>query len=91
MTDGQAQGEDPIKRGIDELKSIGRELGSRLKDASGDVKEAWEKLQPRIAKADAVATEKTEEMTSEVKHATAAVIDDLKNQLHKLRAKLDDA
>lgn len=91
MTDGQTQSEDPIRRGLDELKTIGRELGSRLKDAGGDVKDAWEKLQPHIAKADEVATQKTDEMTTEVKHATAAVIDDLKSQLQKLRAKLDDA
>lgn len=89
MTDRQTPDEDPIQRGLDELKTIGRELGSRLKDASGDVKEAWQKLQPRIAQADELATEKTGEMTEEVKHATAAVIDDVKEQLQKLRQKLD--
>jgi F0F1-type ATP synthase membrane subunit b/b' len=91
MSDGQTQSEDPIQRGLDELKTIGRELGGRLKDASEDVKQAWEKLQPRIAKADEAATQKTDEMTTEVKHATAAVIDDIKAQLQKLRRKLDDA
>jgi hypothetical protein len=90
MSDGPTQSDDPIKRGLEELKTIGRELGSRIKDAGEDVKEAWEKLQPRIARADETATQKTEEMTSEVKHATAAVIDDIKEQLQKLRRKLDD-
>lgn len=90
MTEPQTQDEDPIARGLDELKSIGRELGARLKDAGSDVKEAWEKLQPRIAKADQIATEKTGEMTDEVKHATTAVIDDIKGQLEKLRRKLDE-
>jgi hypothetical protein len=89
MTDRQTPDEDPIQRGLDELKTIGRELGGRLKDAGEDVREAWQKLQPRIAQADELATEKTDEMTDEVKHATAAVIDDVKQQLQKLRRKLD--
>jgi hypothetical protein len=80
---------DPLHRSLDELKAIGRELGDRLQGAREDVKEAWRKLQPHIAKADQLATEKTEEMTSEVRQATTAVIDDLKVQLQKLRAKLD--
>lgn len=82
--------DDPVQRGLDELKSIGKEIGSRLKDAGEDVKEAWQKLQPRIAKADEFTTRKTDELTEEVQTATTAVIDDLKNQLEKLRAKLNE-
>ena len=81
--------DDPVQRGLDELKSIGREIGGRLKDASEDVKEAWHKLQPRIAKADQVVTEKTDELGDEVQSAATAVIDDLKGQLQKLRDKLN--
>jgi ElaB/YqjD/DUF883 family membrane-anchored ribosome-binding protein len=80
---------DAIHRSLDELRAIGRELGDRLKGAGEDVKQAWQKLQPRIAKVDELATGKTEEMTSEVRQATTAVIDDLKEQLRKLRTKLD--
>lgn len=81
--------DDPVQRGLDEIKAIGREIGGRLKDAGDDVKEAWEKLQPRIAKADEVVTEKTDELGSEVQTAATQVIDDLKSQLQKLRDRID--
>lgn len=85
----QTNSEDPVQRGLDELKSIGKEIGGRLKDAGEDVKDAWQKLQPRIAKADEFTTKKTDELTGEVQVAATAVIDDLKDQLQKLKEKLD--
>ena len=86
----ETKADDPVQRGLDELKTIGREIGGRLKDAGGDVKEAWEKLQPRIAKADEFTTKKTDELTVEVQTAATAVIDDLRGQLQKLRERLDE-
>lgn len=88
MTEANERHDDTLTRSLDELKAIGRELGGRIKDASEDVKEAWEKLQPRIARADQIATEKTEEMGGEVQEAAASVIDDLKGQLQRLRNKI---
>ena len=85
----ESKNDDPVRRGLAELKSIGRDIGGRLKDAGDDVKEAWDKLQPHLAKADEIVTAKTGEIGDEVSTAATAVIDDLKSQLKSLRNKLD--
>ena len=79
---------DIINRGLSELRALGSELEKAVRTASEEAKEGWRKLQPHIEKAEQIASEKASEVANEVGESAGQAINDLRDQLEKLRDRI---
>lgn len=77
--------EDLISKGLGELKALGTELEKAVKHASDEAKEGWKKLQPHLAQAEKLASDKASDLANEVGESAGEFIVDVRGRLEKLR------
>lgn len=81
-------GDDIVEDSLEELRALGKEVGERMREASSDTKRGWEKLKPKLQKAEAKLADKATEAGHDLDDAADEVIADVKRRLLELKAKL---
>lgn len=79
---------DLISKGLSELRALGAELESAVKNASEEAREGWRKLQPHLQQVEKLAADKASELAHEVGESAGELIVDVRGRLEKLRERI---
>ena len=80
--------QDLISKGLGELRALGAELESAVKNASEEAREGWRKLQPHLQQVEKMAANKASDLAHEVGESAGEFIVDVRSRLEKLRERI---
>lgn len=80
--------QDLISKGLGELRALGAELESAVKNASEEAREGWRKLQPHLQQVEKLAANKASDLAHEVGESAGEFIVDVRSRLEKLRERI---
>ena len=80
--------QDLISKGLGELRALGAELESAVKNASEEAREGLRKLQPHLQQVEKLAANKASDLAHEVGESAGEFIVDVRSRLEKLRERI---
>lgn len=88
MSEKEEDQQDLIKKGLGELRALGAELETAVKNASEEAREGWRKLQPHLQQVEKLAASKASDIAHEVGESAGDFIVDVRSRLEKLRERI---
>ncbi|EDM80095.1 hypothetical protein PPSIR1_35632 [Plesiocystis pacifica SIR-1] len=77
-----------LDKGLEDLRTLGAEVGKAARDAGAEARENWKKLQPHIEKAEKVASARATEIAHGVGESAGELIADARTRLEALRERI---